>query len=54
MIAIKKAKEAGVEINSKMKKAEINELIAPYSYDTKGYHIILIAKNQTCLRNLVR
>ena len=53
-IAIKKAKEAGVEINSKMKKAEINELIAPYSYDTKGYHIILIAKNQTGWRNLVR
>ena len=53
-IAINKAKEAGIEINSKMKKSEINELIAPYSYDTKGYHIILIAKNQEGWRNLVR
>lgn len=53
-IAINKAKEAGIEINSKMKKSEINELIAPYSYDTQGYHIILIAKNQEGWRNLVR
>ena len=53
-IAINKAKEAGVEITSKMKKAEINQLIAPYKYDTKDYHIILIAKNQTGWRNLVR
>lgn len=53
-IAINKAKEAGVEITSKMKKAEINQLIEPYKYDTKSYHIILIAKNQTGWRNLVK
>lgn len=53
-IAMDLAIENGVEINKKAKKKDIAELIAPYAYDTKGYHIILIAKNQTGWRNLVR
>lgn len=53
-IALAKALEAGVEIPKKAKKSEINELIKPYQYDTKGYHIILIAKNQKGWQNLVR
>ena len=53
-IALAKAIEAGVEIPKKAKKTEIKELIKPYQYDTKGYHIILIAKNQTGWDNLVK
>ena len=53
-IAIQKAKEAGVEIPAKAKKSEIKDLIAPFAYDTTGYHIILIAKNQTGWSNLVK
>lgn len=53
-IAKAKAKEDGIEIPAKAKKTEINELIAPYIYDTKGYHIILIAKNQIGWSNLVK
>ena len=45
-IAMEKALEAGVEIPKKAKKKDIAELIAPYNYDTKGYNIILISKNQ--------
>ena len=36
---------------TKKKKAELS---ADYLYDTKGYHLILIAKNQTGWNNLVR
>lgn len=53
-IAMEKAIEAGVEIPKKAKKKDIAELIAPYAYDTKNYHIILIAKNQEGWKNLVR
>lgn len=53
-IAMDKALEAGVEIPKKSKKKDIANLIEPYSYDTKGYHIILIAKNQEGWKNLVR
>ena len=53
-MAKEKAIEAGVEIPAKIKKTELNELIEPYRYDTKDYHIILLAKNQTGWRNLVR
>ena len=35
------------------KKAKL-ELCKEYLYDTKGYHLILIAKNQTGLNNLIR
>ena len=53
-LALEEAKKAGVEIPPKATKKEINELIKPYRYDTKGYHIILIAKNQTGWQNLVK
>ncbi len=35
------------------KKAKI-ELAKDFQYDTKGYHLVLIAKNQTGLDNLIR
>ena len=35
------------------KKAKL-EMAQDYMYDTKGYHLILIAKNQTGLNNLIR
>jgi DNA polymerase-3 subunit alpha len=38
----------------KITKTELNELIAPYQYNTKQYHIILIAINQKGWSNLVR
>lgn len=53
-IAMEKALEEGVVIPPKAKKSEINLLIEPYKYDTKGYHIILIAKNQKGWQNLVK
>lgn len=52
--AIKLATEAGIEIPIKAKKSEINSLIAPYAYDTTGYHIILLAKNQEGWNNIVK
>ena len=53
-MALKEALEQGVEIPEKAKKKEIAELIKPYMYDTKGYHLILIAKNQTGWNNLIK
>ena len=53
-IAIEKAKENGVEIPPKAKKKEIANLLEPYKYDTKGYHIIFIAQNQTGWINLMK
>ena len=53
-LAMERALKAGIEIPKKAKKSEIKDLIAPYSYDTTGYHIILLAKNQTGWSNLVK
>lgn len=53
-LALEKALADGVEIPEKAKKKEITELIKPYMYDTKGYHLILIAKNQQGWDNLVK
>ena len=53
-LALERAKEAGIEIPEKAKKNEIKDLIAPYNYDTTGYHIIVLAKNQTGWSNLVK
>ena len=53
-LAIAKAQEAGVEIPKKAKKKDIAELLEPYSYDTKGYHILFIAMNQTGWINLMK
>lgn len=38
----------------KLKKKEREELAKPFMYDTKGYHLILLAKNQTGWNNLVK
>lgn len=58
-LAMDKAVAAGVEIpdkinGKKITKKQINELIADYTYDTKQYHILFIAQNQTGWKNLVR
>ena len=53
-IAIEKAKEAGIEIPAKAKKKDIANLLEPYKYDTKGYHILFIAMNQTGWINLMK
>ena len=53
-IAIEKAKEAGVEIPEKAKKKDVANLLEPYKYDTKGYHILFIAMNQTGWVNLMK
>ena len=53
-LAKQKAEEAGVEIPKKAKKKDIADLLEPYSYDTKGYHILFIAQNQTGWINLMK
>lgn len=53
-LALDAAEAAGIIIPPKAKKKDITELIAPYEYDTKQYHIIFLAKNQTGWRNLVK
>lgn len=59
-IAIKKYEEAtGLEIptkigKKKITKKEIGELIKDYSYDTKQYHLILLAMNQQGINNLIK
>lgn len=53
-LAIEQAKENGVEIPKKAKKKDIAELLEPYSYDTKSYHILFIAMNQTGWVNLMK
>lgn len=53
-LAIEKAKENGVEIPKKAKKKDIVELLEPYTYDTKGYHILFIAMNQIGWVNLMK
>lgn len=37
-----------------LKKKEREELAKPYLYDTKGYHLVLLAKNQTGWNNLIK
>jgi DNA polymerase-3 subunit alpha len=53
-LAIEEAIKNGIEIPAKPKKKDIADLIEPYIYDTKGYHIILLAKNQIGWNNLVK
>lgn len=55
--AINRAREAGVdvpEIKGKVKKKDVAELIAPFEYDTKQYHILFIATSQKGWSNLVK
>ena len=53
-LAKQQAIENGVEIPKKAKKKDIAELLEPYTYDTKGYHILFIAMNQTGWVNLMK
>lgn len=58
-LAILNAIENGVEIpdkinGKKITKKQIDELIKPYAYDTKQYHVILLAMNQKGYNNLVK
>lgn len=41
-------------LKTKHKKKDYLEIIKPYMYDTKQYHIILLAMNQTGWHNLVK
>lgn len=57
--AMKKATEAGVVIpekigKKKITKKQIDEYIEDYKYDTRQYHLILLAINQTGYNNLVK
>ena len=57
--AIQKAVQAGkIELewahNKKTKKSEINEAVKDYMYDTRGHHILFIAKNRNGWHNLVK
>ena len=55
--AVNRAREAGVdvpEIKGKVKKKDVADLIAPYEYDTKQYHILFIATSQKGWSNLVK
>lgn len=42
------------EKNSKIKVSDVRDKIKPFNYDTKQYHIIFIAMNQTGWRNLIK
>ena len=53
-LAKQAAEKAGVEIPAKAKKKDIANLLEPYKYDTKGYHIIFIAQNQQGWINLMK
>ena len=53
-LAKEKAIKDGVNIPPKAKAKDIKELIAPYQYNTTGYHLLFIAKNQTGWINLMK
>lgn len=58
-IAMQKAREAGVEIpekinGKKITQKQINEIIEPYQYDVKQYHLVVLAMNQKGWENLVK
>jgi DNA polymerase-3 subunit alpha len=53
-LALEKARTNGVVISDRMLKKDIKTIIEPYAYDTKQYHIIFLAKNQTGWSNLVK
>lgn len=53
-LALENAKAAGVEIPARILKKDLKELIAPYAYNPKQFHILFLAKNQQGWKNLVR
>ena len=44
----------GSKKSSKIKVSDIREKIKPYAYDTKQYHLILIAMNQEGWNNIIK
>lgn len=58
--AIERYKEAtGEDIPEKINgkkatKKQLDELLQPYMYDTKQYHLIVLAMNQTGINNLIK
>lgn len=57
--AIERANADGVEVperinGKKATKKQIDAIIEPYLYDTKQYHLILLAMNQTGFNNLIK
>lgn len=58
-LALQKARQAGIEIPAKIngKKPtakQIDGLIAEYIYDTKQYHLVVLAMNQKGMQNLIK
>lgn len=58
-IAIERANADGIEVperinGKKATKKQIDAIIEPYLYDTKQYHLILLAMNQTGFNNLIK
>lgn len=53
-MALASAEKAGISIPPKATKKLIKELVADHLYDTRGYHILFIAKDQTGWNNLVK
>ena len=57
--AVDLAKENGVEIPDKINgkkatKKQLDEILEPYLYDTKQYHLVVLAKNQKGVENLIK
>ena len=53
-IALENAIKNGIEIPKKATKKAINELIADYLYDSKQYHLVILAMNQKGVNNLIK
>ena len=58
-IALANASANGIEVPDKINgkkatKKQIDAIIEPYLYDTKQYHLILLAMNQTGFNNLIK
>lgn len=53
-VAMEKAEKAGIDLKElkKLKSKELNALLKEYTYDTRGYHLVLLAKNQNGWKNL--
>lgn len=57
--AIDLATKDGVEVPEKINgkkptKKQLDDILAPYLYDTKQYHLIILAMNQTGVTNLMK
>lgn len=57
--AIQLAKKDGIEVPEKINgkkatKKQLDEILAPYIYNTKQYHIVILAMNQIGMQNLIK